>query len=46
MLEEKLIEEVRRNPCLYDFNSPDYRRAHLKERIWSDIATKLNVDGK
>jgi len=46
MFTEKLIEEVRQRPCLYDLNSPDYRRAHIKKRIWRIIATKLNVNGK
>lgn len=38
----KLIEEVRKRPCLYNCRREDYRDAAKKARSWRDIACILN----
>ena len=42
---EKLIEEVRKFPVLYDQSSEKYRNFHYKE-VWKIIATNLEVESK
>jgi hypothetical protein len=43
---EKLIEEVRKFPLLYDQSSEKYRNFEYKEKVWKIIATNLEVEGK
>ena len=43
---EKLIEEVRKFPVLYDQTSEKYRNSEHKENIWENISTTLEAKGK
>jgi len=43
---EKLIEEVRKFPVLYDQTSEKYRNSEYKDRVWTNISTTLGVKGK
>ena len=42
---EKLIEEIRKFPVLYDQSSEKYRNFDYKE-VWKIIATNLEVESK
>ncbi|CAG5042683.1 unnamed protein product [Parnassius apollo] len=42
MLKEKLIEEVRKYPLLYDLRDPKYSDVHKKEKAWNEIAIVLS----
>ncbi|KAG8228679.1 hypothetical protein J437_LFUL008667 [Ladona fulva] len=39
----KLIELVKRHPCLYDTSDKDYRHIKLKECIWNSIGMDLGM---
>ncbi|KAL4153172.1 hypothetical protein QTP88_001005 [Uroleucon formosanum] len=39
--EEKLIEEVRNNPELYDLSKPSHKDIILKDDIWKNISLKV-----
>ncbi|KAH9631329.1 hypothetical protein HF086_007664 [Spodoptera exigua] len=41
-LKEKLIEEVRKYPLLYDLRDPKYSDVHKKEKAWNEIAIVLS----
>lgn len=43
MNDEKLIELVRQNTALYDFENSKYSDNNCKDKIWSAIAKELNV---
>lgn len=43
---ERLIEEVRKYPILYDQRHEKYRNTDYKERLWNTIATQLGTHGK
>jgi len=43
---EKLIEEVREFPVLYDQTSEKYRNSEYKDRVWTNVSTTLGVKGK
>ncbi|XP_047104417.1 transcription factor Adf-1-like [Schistocerca piceifrons] len=40
---ERLIEEVRKFPVLYDQGSENYRNIEYKDRVWKTIATDLQA---
>uniref|UniRef100_A0A1B6BXR2 MADF domain-containing protein n=1 Tax=Clastoptera arizonana TaxID=38151 RepID=A0A1B6BXR2_9HEMI len=42
---EKLIEEVRKFPVLFDQNEEQYRNVEYKEKIWKIISTNLQAKG-
>ncbi|XP_049940789.1 transcription factor Adf-1-like [Schistocerca serialis cubense] len=42
---ERLIEEVRKFPVLYDQGSENYRNIEYKDRVWKTIATDLQAKG-
>ncbi|XP_031347548.1 transcription factor Adf-1-like [Photinus pyralis] len=42
---EKLIEEVRRYPVLYDLSNNKYKNNEYRERVWKKIAEDLQVEG-
>ena len=41
--EATLIELVRRNECFYNFEIPDYKRDHVKQKAWEEIAKTLGL---
>lgn len=43
---ERLIEEVRKFPVLYDQTNEKYRNTDYKDREWKKIATDLQAKGK
>ena len=43
---ERLIEEVRKFPSLYDQRNEKYRNIEYKDRVWKKIAIELNVKGR
>jgi hypothetical protein len=43
---EKLIEEIRKFPVLYDQSSEKYRNVEYKEKVWKIIATDMEGEGK
>lgn len=43
--DRQLIHEVHKNECLYNKNIKDYRDIPLKQKIWCQIADKLNSTG-
>ncbi|XP_064595384.1 uncharacterized protein LOC135461994 [Liolophura sinensis] len=44
-IKERIILEVEKNPVLFDKSNPNYKRADLKEDIWSSIGGKLGISG-
>ncbi|XP_046988476.1 uncharacterized protein LOC124594165 [Schistocerca americana] len=42
---ERLMEEVRKFPVLYDQGSENYRNIEYKDRVWKTIATDLQAKG-
>lgn len=43
---ERLIEEIRKFPVLYDQTNEKYRNTEYKDRVWKKIATDMQVKGK
>ena len=43
MNEERLIEEVRKFPCLWDVSTKAYRDIKAKENAWKVVANEVNV---
>uniref|UniRef100_A0A1A9X5T2 MADF domain-containing protein n=1 Tax=Glossina brevipalpis TaxID=37001 RepID=A0A1A9X5T2_9MUSC len=43
MFEETLIYEVRRNKCIYDRRSLEYRNKIKRKKAWDDIADRIGV---
>ena len=41
---EKLSEEVKRYPCLYDKQDKDFKKEDIKQRSWTIIASELNIE--
>lgn len=46
MEKEKLIEEVRQYPCLYDLSDSKYSDNSKKDEAWRQISANLNQSGK
>ncbi|CAH1105296.1 unnamed protein product [Psylliodes chrysocephalus] len=43
---ERLIEEIRKFPVLYDGTNEKYRNTEYKDRVWKKIATDLEAKGQ
>ncbi|XP_036334540.1 uncharacterized protein LOC118745115 [Rhagoletis pomonella] len=43
---EIIIEEVRKNECLYDLSSNLYKNIYKKAEIWEAIAKSVNLSGE
>ena len=43
---ERLIEEVRKFPALYDKTDKNYCNRVYLNKQWTEIGEKLNMDGK
>lgn len=43
---ERLIEQVRKFPVLYDQSHEQYRNTVYTDRIWTAIASTLRVAGR
>ena len=43
MNEERLIEEVRKFPCLWDVSTKAYRDIKAKANAWKVVANEVNV---
>ena len=41
--DERLAETVRRFPCLYKENIPEFKDKHKKEQAWSSVAQTLSL---
>ncbi|XP_037298029.1 uncharacterized protein LOC115444489 isoform X2 [Manduca sexta] len=41
----KLVREVKKYPCLYDYNVPDYGRKDVVEKAWLEIGKRFNIPG-
>jgi hypothetical protein len=44
--EDILLEEVRKNPVLYDSADLKYKDIILKDDIWKEIGLKIGKSGK
>lgn len=44
-LEERLIEQVKRHPVIFNKGNSGYKNTALKSQIWTEIAAKLNTTG-
>ena len=42
-VEPQLIEEVRKYPCLWDTNDPDYKNKIKKENAWVAVTSAVNT---
>lgn len=42
---EELIENVKKNPLLYDMSHPHYKNFRIKNKKWDEIAKSLNIEG-
>ncbi|XP_013200560.1 uncharacterized protein LOC106143112 [Amyelois transitella] len=38
---EKLINEVKKRPGIWDFVDPDYRAKHVRHQLWSEVVHEL-----
>lgn len=43
--EVRLIQEIKKHECLYNYSLPDYNRKDLLDVKWSEIAQKLDLPG-
>ncbi|XP_045467020.1 uncharacterized protein LOC123675628 [Harmonia axyridis] len=46
IIAEKLIEEVRKRPVLYDQSNELYRNVEHKDQVWKRVAKELNIEGQ
>lgn len=44
-IEERLIDEVAKFPCLFDKANPDYRLAAKREGAWNAISESIEETG-
>lgn len=42
----KLITEIKKRPCLYDYQLPAYSNKSVIDKTWSEIAKEVKVSGK
>eukprot|EP00102_Acyrthosiphon_pisum_P024189 XP_016661399.1 PREDICTED: transcription factor Adf-1-like [Acyrthosiphon pisum] len=40
--DETLVQEVQKNPILYNIEEVDYRNIITKDRIWKEISIKID----
>lgn len=40
---ERLIEEVKKRPGIWDFNSVDYRMKRVRQELWGEVVGEFNV---
>ncbi|XP_071498193.1 uncharacterized protein [Diadema antillarum] len=45
-MEEELICEVEKNPCLYDKSLPSFKESVKKLDVWNQIGDKLGISGE
>ena len=45
-MEERLIEAIKMNPCLFDKSSSVFRNKYLKERSWQAVTCSIGVSLK
>lgn len=38
---EKLIEEVKKRPGIWDFEDIDYRAKHVRNQLWKEVVNEL-----
>lgn len=38
---ERLIEEVRKRPGIWDYGDSEYRAKNMRYRLWNEIVTEL-----
>lgn len=41
---EKLIEEVKKRPGIWDLESLEYRVAKKRRKLWSEVVNELNAN--
>ncbi|XP_073961271.1 uncharacterized protein [Choristoneura fumiferana] len=41
----KLVAEIGKHPCLYNYNLPQYSRKDITEKAWHDIGKAVNLSG-
>ncbi|XP_072399864.1 uncharacterized protein [Diabrotica undecimpunctata] len=41
----KLVQEVEKHPCLYNYTLNEYSRKDITEKAWNDIGRELNLTG-
>lgn len=46
MDDSKLIEFVRKRPCLFDPKNKHYKDLNVRDNAWAEIAEALNQPGK
>jgi hypothetical protein len=42
----KLVEAVKRNPCLYDYNLKEYNNRDIVNATWEHVAAEMEDTGK
>ena len=45
-MEEEIIVEVEKHPCLYDLSLAEYKDFVTKENIWQEISKKVGLKGE
>lgn len=41
----KLVEEVEKHPCLYNYQLTQYSRKDITDLAWNNIGKKMNMSG-
>lgn len=41
----RLVQEVEKYPCLYDYTLNEYSRKDITEKSWNAIGKELNLSG-
>ncbi|KAJ8942854.1 hypothetical protein NQ314_009916 [Rhamnusium bicolor] len=44
--EIKLVGEIEKHECLYNYKLAEYSRKDVTEKAWREVATKTNLSGK
>lgn len=44
--ELKLVGEIEKHECLYNYKLAEYSRKDLTEKAWGEIAAKTELSGK
>lgn len=42
----RLVEAVKRNPCLYDYNLKEYNNRDIVNATWGNVAAEMDDTGK
>lgn len=44
--ELRIVREIEKHQCLYNFHLAEYSRKHVTDQAWADVAATVELSGK